>query len=342
MGEAGHTIVAVLVGEGARRSGPDLFQRGFGVAPVSFPSPGLIPDARRRAISKLGTFTRNVLRVPWYAGSLRMLREAARRERPDLVVNFYDLLGGLAFSPRARGSARVVALSSLHYLMDHPQVPLPSGSAAELGLFRLLTRFTAPAGSSRVALSLRPLADAQGPRDSTPSVFPPLLRRAVLDAEPARGDHLLVYLLHHGYARDLARWHESHPEQVVHVFWDRPGSPELMELRPNLICHRPSDTLFLELMRGCRGVVTTAGFQAVAEALWLGKPVMAVPTHGHIEQRWNAQEAALAGAGITGTRFDLSAFLEYLPHHAHATASWRRWVVEGRGRLLRLLEGAAI
>jgi uncharacterized protein (TIGR00661 family) len=66
------------------------------------------------------------------------------------------------------------------------------------------------------------------------------------------------------------------------------------ELRPRLTFHRISDRLFLDLMRGCRGLVTTAGFQAVAEAMWLGKPVLMVPTGGHSEQRWNASKVACA------------------------------------------------
>jgi hypothetical protein len=163
----------------------------------------------------------------------------------------------------------------------------------------------------------------------------------VLDTEPTEGSHFLVYLLHWGHADDLALWHDAHPDVVTHVFWDRPGGPDPMQLRPNLICHQLSETRFLELMRGCRAVVTTAGFQAVAEALWLGKPVMVVPTGGHAEQHLNAQEAVAAGAGIMSTSFDLSHLLEYLPRHRHGTEAYRSWVLGGRARLLAVLEDAA-
>ncbi len=339
--EAGHTLCGIWVGEGAPGSVPDLFRKGFAVPPTSFPSLRLMPGRARKSISRFATLSHNALRAPRYWGAIRHLHAAMKRERPDLVVNFWDHLGGVAFASGAPAGTRMLAISSLHYLFDHPDVPPPPAGGAELGMFRLLNRLTAPPGVPRVALSLRPLADATDVLGRVTWVLPPVLRGAVLDAEPEEGEHLLVYLLHHGLADDLARWHETRPDTLVHVFWDRPGAPERSELRPNLICHRLSDALFLDLMRSCRAIVTTAGFQAVAEARWLGKPVMVIPTRGHIEQRWNAQETAASGAGIVGDRFDPTALLDYLPTHRADTAAYRAWVLEGRRRLLGLIEHSA-
>jgi len=336
--EAGHTLCAIWVGEGTPGSVPDLFKKGFAVPPASFPGLRLMPGASRTSISRFATFSHNALRAPRYWSSIRRLHDAMDRARPDLVVNFWDHLGGVAFASGAPSGTRMLALSSLHYLFDHPDVPPPPAGAAELGMFRLLNRMTAPRGVPRAALSLRPLSDATDARGATTWVLPPVLRRAVLDAEPTAGEHLLVYLLHDGLVGELRAWHETRPDTLVHVFWDRPGAPERMELRPNLICHRLSDTLFLEHMRSCRAIVTTAGFQAVAEARWLGKPVMVIATPGHVEQRWNAQETVASGGGIMGDRFDPSALLDYLPAHRTDTAAYRSWVLEGRKRLLGLIE----
>ena len=338
--EAGHTLCGVWVGEGTPGSVPDLFRKGFAVPLTSFPSLRLMPGASRTGISTFATVSHNALRVPRYWGSVRRLRQAIETERPDLVVNFWDHLGGIAFAAGAPTGTRMLAISSLHYLFDHPDVPPPPGGAAEVGVFRLLNRLTAPRGVPRVALSLRPLANATDARGTTTRVLPPVLRRAVLDAQPTPGEHLLVYLLHDGLVGELRRWHETRPDTVVHVFWDRPGAPERMELRPNLSCHRLSEALFLEHLRSCRAIVTTAGFQAVAEARWLGKPMMVIPTPGHVEQRWNARETAASGAGITGDRFDPSALLDHLPERPADTAAYRSWVLEGRKRLLDLIEGA--
>jgi uncharacterized protein (TIGR00661 family) len=128
---------------------------------------------------------------------------------------------------------------------------------------------------------------------------------------------------------------------LIHGFWDRQGAPEVEEVHPDLVFHRLSDTLFLEMMRTCRGFVGTAGFESVAEALWLGKPVMVVPTRNQVEQGWNAREAEAAGAGIAASRFDLTPFLDYLPAHRDVSERYRTWVREGHQRVLSLIQEQA-
>ena len=61
--------------------------------------------------------------------------------------------------------------------------------------------------------------------------------------------------------------------------------------------HQLNDTLFVRYMAGARAYATTAGFESVCEAMYLGKPVLMVPTH--IEQACNAFDAVHAGAGVT-------------------------------------------
>jgi hypothetical protein len=101
------------------------------------------------------------------------------------------------------------------------------------------------------------------------------------------------------------------------------------------------DTHFLELLRTCRGFIGTAGFESIAEALWLGKPAMVVPTGGHAVQEWDAREAAAAGAGIIRHDFNLSPFLDYLPNHRSRSEEFRGWVEEGGGWIVEILEEAA-
>jgi hypothetical protein len=159
---------------------------------------------------------------------------------------------------------------------------------------------------------------------------------------PEIGEHLLVYLLHPGYAQAVARWHARHRDVLIHGFWDRPGASRSEELHSNLVLHRLDDTRFLELLRTCRAFVGTAGFESIAETLWLGKPAMVVPTGNHdLLQGWDAREAEAAGAGISRHDFDLSPFLDYLPNHRSRSAEFRSWVEEGSGRVLRILEEAA-
>ena len=69
------------------------------------------------------------------------------------------------------------------------------------------------------------------------------------------------------------------------------------------------DHAFLKQMSGCRAYASTAGFESICEAIYMGKPVLMVPAH--IEQECNAYDAMCAGAGIISTSFSLDRLLEF-------------------------------
>ena len=66
---------------------------------------------------------------------------------------------------------------------------------------------------------------------------------------------------------------------------------------------------FLRQMAGCKAYASTAGFESICEAMYLGKPIMMVPAH--IEQDCNAYDASLSGAGIVSNDFELERLLEF-------------------------------
>ena len=70
-------------------------------------------------------------------------------------------------------------------------------------------------------------------------------------------------------------------------------------------------------MTGCLGYVSTAGFESICEAMYLGKPVMMVPVENQYEQACNALDAVKAGAGITNNKFIFDSFLDYLSTHSN-------------------------
>lgn len=62
-------------------------------------------------------------------------------------------------------------------------------------------------------------------------------------------------------------------------------------------------------MANCRAYASTAGFESICEAMYLGKPVLMVPAH--IEQDCNAYDAMKAGAGIVCDSFELESLLRF-------------------------------
>jgi len=79
---------------------------------------------------------------------------------------------------------------------------------------------------------------------------------------------------------------------------------------------------FLETLARCEALVTTAGNQLVGEALYLGKPVFALPESGNYEQYMNAHYLKESGGGVWtdmdhANPEDLRAFLDNSATFSH-------------------------
>ncbi|MEX0884355.1 MAG: glycosyltransferase family protein, partial [Cyclobacteriaceae bacterium] len=90
------------------------------------------------------------------------------------------------------------------------------------------------------------------------------------------------------------------------AFWDEKGMPEKFLALPNLVFNQVNEPLFLNKMANCQGLMTTAGFESVGEAMYLGKKVLMVPVKGQYEQQCNALDAVNSGAGVQSSFFDLA------------------------------------
>ncbi len=123
---------------------------------------------------------------------------------------------------------------------------------------------------------------------------------------------------------------------MVHGFWDRPGAAPETRLGPGLTFHALDDRKFVELLAGCRSLITTAGFESVCEAMYLGKPVLVVPTAGHLEQHYNASDAESAGS-VLSDHFDPRLLESNSPDRA-SRERFRAWIDTTQADTVRLIE----
>jgi hypothetical protein len=127
----------------------------------------------------------------------------------------------------------------------------------------------------------------------------------------------------------------------LHCFWDRPGAKPVEHHDETLTFHQLDDAKFLSLMARCRGVVSTAGFESVAEAMYLGKPVQVVPVEGHFEQLCNAHDTVRARAGVRSRRFDIDRLQAFRSRRSPDASTFRQWVEQSRTRFVHEIEAAA-
>ncbi|GIV60579.1 UDP- glucuronosyltransferase [Rhodocaloribacter litoris] len=335
--KAGHTVGGVLVGRNAQRTLPRFFLDKID-APVScFDSPNFAFDAHRRGIRTGATVWQNLCRLPGFRAGLEHIHRTVQRLRPDVILNFFEPLVAL-YTRLYRPGVPVVCIGH-QYMFHHPAYPFPPGRAVQRSLARHYTDLTAAGAARRLALSFYPAEDLPARRLK---VMPPLLRPELFrQPDGLEEPFFLIYVLNSGYAEAIVRWHERRKDVRLHCFWDRPDADEVLHYDDTLTFHRLDDEKFLALMARCRGLVCTAGFESVCEAMYLGKPVLMVPVEGHFEQYCNARDAEAAGAGRYSPHFDLDRLLDFLPHYRRVAPHFRPWVAEAEARFLEEIEAVA-
>jgi uncharacterized protein (TIGR00661 family) len=287
-----------------------------------------------RKVSLPASLAGIVRRIPAYRRGLRVLKALVRESQPDVIINFFEPLTGL-YALTCRRRPPVIALAH-QFMCGHPSyVRAPGRRWQQFGM-KWYIRLVG-AASTRIALSLYEAPDL--PRQNL-FVAPPILRRQLFELQPnPNGNFVLVYLLNHGYAQQIIDWHKRNPRAVLHCFYDKPDAPAEFRHDDTLTFHRLDGEKFLRMMAECKHVACTAGFESLAEAAWLGKPLFLVPVENHIEQQINAIDATRAGFGVADKSFNLDRLAE-LPERLD-NAKYRAWLSRADSILLRTLERVA-
>ena len=237
-------------------------------------------------------------------GSVKRWLGAVSEWRPDVVVTDFEPLAGI-YARTAK--VPLVCVDNIHMIdRCRHDAEILHGAREDYRIARAVTKAMVPtAGDYVITTFFRPPLE----RGRTVLV-PPIVRPAIVAAEPVRGDHVLVYSGGSDALIDALR--ESGVACRVYGMRDGPevGTTDgAIEFRPRSVDG------FLEDLVSARGVVTGGGFSLLSEAVYLGKPVLSVPLRGQFEQLMNARYLEREGFGMCAPAIDaatLSTFLDRL------------------------------
>ena len=189
-------------------------------------------------------------------------------EKYDLIINDFECIS--AYAAR-RKQVPVMAFSHQVSLLSE-YTPKPAGFNP-LGEF-ILENY-APANYA-VGLHFRAYDDY---------IFSPVIRQEVRQLQPFNLGHYTVYLPALG-DRELLDVLTKIPEIRWEVFSKTTKYPYIernVSIRPIQNDH------FLRSLESCSGILTSAGFESPAEALFLEKKLFVIPIQGQYEQKCNAE-----------------------------------------------------
>lgn len=322
-----HEVVGALVGSADGTHIPSFFTENFKHPSFAFASPCLVYCKKTKALDIRKTLTNSIFNIKNHFSSLRKIHTNIKQLQPDIIINFYDILGGI-HQFLFRSTIPMVCVAH-QYLLLHKDFEHPKSHWFDKLLVNTNTRITALGSSKKLALSFTPFSND---KRQNIYVIPPLLRSEIAQLQTTKEDYILVYVTQHSLADQLILWHANNSKVKLHCFWDKPQNTAVDEHSPNLYFHQINAQKFIQMMQNCKGLVTTAGFESVCEAMYLGKPTLMIPVPKHYEQNCNAIDAKRAGAGITGVEFDLTDFINYLPNYQDISSEFQHW----QGQVLRI------
>ncbi|MCA1962054.1 MAG: hypothetical protein LDL33_14825 [Desulfomonile sp.] len=226
----------------------------------------------------------NALRVFVRSGPVvRRVKEIITAFDPDLIVTDYEYFTPLA----ARKLGRLCVSLDHQHIITHCSYTVPP----EERFSRFMTGWSIRRLYSRadryVIISFFHLP-AKDPAKT--EVFPPILRRAVVERRATEGDHVLVYQTSPTFHRLFPILEKIDRRFVIYGFGEQPE-------RGNLLFKERSTDGFLEDLASSQWVIANGSHNVVSEALYLGKPVFSFPIAYAYEQFFNAYFLAKLGFG---------------------------------------------
>lgn len=327
----GHDVVAVLVGKSDSREIPSFFMDKIEAPVELFSSPSFTSFYKQKRPNIFISVIKNFSRPFIFRKSILFIRQQIEKYQPDKVINFYEMITGMAYGIyRFDKKMGVQMISVAHqYVLMNPNYKTSAEQDVKFYLLRMLSRITSTRAEKILALSFR---DMPVPKDKRIVIVPPLLRSEVFETKPSDGNYIHGYMLNAGYFDEVMDWHESHPDIPLRFFWDKKDAEEVTEIDENFTLQRLSDEQFLKSMAGCMGYATTSGFESLCEALYYRKPVLMVPVH--VEQEFNAYDAALSGVGIAAKKFKLGDLIQFIPTYA-PDPYFKEWVKQAENRFIK-------
>lgn len=334
--EQGHTVSAVVLGSSGNRDIPQFFFEKINSPIIQLPSPNFVADKKNKSINITRSVWHNIKKIKTFRESLRTIDALMKEHEPDVVINFFDLLIGLYYR-YYKPKAKMICIAH-QYIYLHSDFDFPQGRAMDKLAIKFYTKLTAKGSSKNLALSFYNIHTTQ----EDVVIVPPLLRKEIFELESSQQDYFLVYLVNNGYYEELISWHKDNSSVEVHCFTDQPE--KLKKTYPyqsdKLFIHALNDKLFLEMMSKAKGLASTAGFESVCEAMYLGKPVLMVPIEGHYEQYCNSRDAYRAGAGVFADTFDLSQLVNISAKFNTENRFYKDWVLNAKFKIYREISNA--
>ena len=330
----GHTIIGLIVGSGKTKKLPEFFTEQFSCPLFVLESPKFLIRKNGKGIKIIASFFATIYKLPRYIASIKKVKKIVNDLNPDTLVNFYEPLAGNYF--RFFKENRPLFSIGHQFFITHPIFKNQEINFLNKLFFYFYNYLTSGPKTTKIALSFTAEKDL---KKKNIFVCPPLIRSEIKNSIPHNANFILAYILVPGFAQEIIDWSKQHNNYQVEAFWDKHEQEETL-FGDNLVFHYLNGKKFIDRLRKCSAYVSTGGFDSIAEAAYLQKNILMIPTHNHFEQKSNATDAKRAGIAISSNHFDISlvADKQQKTHSPEALLRFKEWVDRSEDKIINILE----
>lgn len=245
-------------------------------------------------------------KLPAFAENFETFTRLAEGFRPELVVSDFE---SFAYLFAKKYELPVISIDNMQIINRCAlDVTIPADEEASFQMAKTIVKAKLPHCDHYLITTFF----FPPTRKDRTSLFPPILRDGVLDAVPSDGDHVLVY-------QTSDNFHE-----LVPTLQRLPGKFFVYGLKRdeqlgNVTLKGFSEDGFVRDLASSRAVLAGGGFSLMGEAVYLHKPLLAVPLKGQFEQTLNALYLQHLGYGEYHRELDeaaIQSFLARAPEYA--------------------------
>lgn len=249
---------------------------------------------------------------------------------PDIVITDYEPICA-EFSYKHQVPLITLDQQSKYLMGEFPRDLHGQTYADEVARLKMFF----PMASVRIACSFFKVAKKNNGEDVL--ILPPIIKDSVLaiSNDPKKPISLLVYFSSQKEfpqaLSEISSIFSKIPLIQFHVF--APNIDDFVECE-NTHFYKYGDSRFSEVLRDCSGVISTAGHTLLAEAMYLGIPVYAIPLSVY-EQQMNAEVIGVNEFGVRSETINeraLNDFISNLDRFRHNIKEDKYILMRANGR----------
>jgi uncharacterized protein (TIGR00661 family) len=238
-------------------------------------------------------------KLPAFAENFVTFTRISESFRPELVISDFE---SFAYLYAKKHDLPVLSIDNMQIInRTHLEVDIPDEEQASFRMAKAIVKAKLPHCDHYLITTFffPPV------RKARTSLFPPILRDAILDAKREPLEHVLVY-------QTSDSFHDLIPtlQRLPHRFFVYGLKRD--EQLGNVTLKGFSEDGFVRDLATCRCVLAGGGYSLMGEAVFLGKPLLSVPLKGQFEQTLNALYLQKLGYGEYHRELDETAIKNFI------------------------------